>query len=46
MVANVLVIPISMMALELTFSVEGRVIDTFRTSLYPSIVEALICGGD
>lgn len=43
--ADVLIIPI-FVDLESTFNVEGRVIDSFRTSLHSSIVEALICDGD
>lgn len=46
MAADVLAIPISTVASESTFSVGGRVIDSFRASLSSSTVEALICGGD
>ena len=43
---NVLVIPITAMASEATFSVRGRVIDPYRSSLAPEIVQMLICTGD
>ena len=31
---------------ESTFSTGGRVLDSFRTSLTPKMVEALVCGQD
>nr|GEV30702.1 zinc finger BED domain-containing protein RICESLEEPER 2-like [Tanacetum cinerariifolium] len=43
---DILVIPISTMASESTFSTGGRVLDSFRTSLTPQIVEALKCCQD
>ena len=46
MARDILSIPISMVALESTFSVRGRVIDQFRSSLMPNVVEALVCTRD
>nr|XP_012575278.1 zinc finger BED domain-containing protein RICESLEEPER 2-like [Cicer arietinum] len=46
MAADVLVIPISIVASESTFSAGGRVIDEFRFKLNEESVEALICGRD
>ncbi|XP_057954073.1 zinc finger BED domain-containing protein RICESLEEPER 1-like [Malania oleifera] len=43
---DVLAIPIATIAFESTFSTEGRFLDSFRTSLTPKIVEALICSQD
>ncbi|XP_058727445.1 zinc finger BED domain-containing protein RICESLEEPER 1-like [Vicia villosa] len=46
MAADILVIPISTVTSESTFSAGGRVIDEFRSKLNEESVEALICGGD
>ena len=46
MARDILSIPISMVALESTFSVRGRVIDQFKSALKPDVVEALVCTRD
>ena len=44
--ANVLPVPITIVASEATFSVGGRVIDPYWSSLAPKTVQMLICTGD
>ncbi|CAH1430957.1 unnamed protein product [Lactuca virosa] len=46
MARDILAIPISTVASESAFSTGGRVLDSFRTSLTPRMVEALICAQD
>ncbi|GJW85388.1 zinc finger BED domain-containing protein RICESLEEPER 2-like protein [Tanacetum coccineum] len=46
MAAHILAILVTTVASEATFSAGGRVIDTYRASLKPETVQALICGGD
>ncbi|XP_039011378.1 zinc finger BED domain-containing protein RICESLEEPER 1-like [Hibiscus syriacus] len=43
MARDILAIPVSTMASEYAFSTEGRVLDSFQSSLTPKIVECLIC---
>ncbi|XP_031097181.1 zinc finger BED domain-containing protein RICESLEEPER 2-like [Ipomoea triloba] len=43
---DVLAIPISTVASESAFSTSGRVLDPFKSSLTPKIVEALVCTQD
>nr|DAD24335.1 TPA_asm: hypothetical protein HUJ06_025799 [Nelumbo nucifera] len=43
---DVLAMPISTVASESAFSTSGRLLDPFRSSLSPKMVEALICGQD
>ncbi|CAN1278856.1 Zinc finger BED domain-containing protein RICESLEEPER 2 [Linum perenne] len=46
MARDVLVVPILIVSSESAFSTGGRVLDAFRSSLTPRIVEALICTQD
>ncbi|XP_052620804.1 zinc finger BED domain-containing protein RICESLEEPER 2-like [Lactuca sativa] len=46
MARDVFVIPVSTVASESVFSTSGRVLDPFRSSLTPKIVESLICTQD
>ncbi|XP_077237332.1 zinc finger BED domain-containing protein RICESLEEPER 1-like [Tasmannia lanceolata] len=43
---DVLAIPVSTVASESAFSTGGRILDQFRSSLTPKLVECLICGQD
>ncbi|CAN1338835.1 Zinc finger BED domain-containing protein RICESLEEPER 2 [Linum perenne] len=46
MARDVLAVPISTVSTEFAFSTAWRVLDAFRSSLTPRIVEALICTQD
>nr|XP_027096077.1 zinc finger BED domain-containing protein RICESLEEPER 1-like [Coffea arabica] len=46
MAADILVIPVSTVASEATFSAGTRVLDSYRASLAPETVEMLMCAGD
>ncbi|KAJ0915548.1 putative transcription factor/ chromatin remodeling BED-type(Zn) family [Helianthus annuus] len=46
MARDILAIPVSTVASESAFSTGGRVLDSFRTSLTPRMVEALVCAQD
>ncbi|XP_049378174.1 zinc finger BED domain-containing protein RICESLEEPER 2-like [Solanum stenotomum] len=43
MARNVLAIPISSVASECAFSTGGRILDSFRSSLTPKLVQTLVC---
>lgn len=43
---DIMAIPISTVASESVFSTSGRVLDAFRSSLTPPVVESLICTQD
>ncbi|KAH1072498.1 hypothetical protein J1N35_024826 [Gossypium stocksii] len=46
MARDVLSVPISTVSSESAFSTSGCVLDNFRSSLTPSMVEALVCTQD
>jgi hypothetical protein len=46
MARDVLAIPISTVASESAFSTGGRILDDFRSSLTPFMIEALVCSQD
>jgi hypothetical protein len=43
MVRNVLAVPVSTVASELAFSTGGRILDPFRSSLSPDMVQVIFC---
>ena len=43
---DILCVPVSTVASESAFSLGGRILDQFRSSLSPQIVEALVCTKD
>ena len=43
MAQDVLAIPVSSVASECAFSTGGRILDSFRSSLTPKLVQALVC---
>lgn len=46
MARDLLGVPISTVALESTFSTSGRILDAFRSSLTPRMVQAVVCAQD
>ena len=43
---DVLAVPVSTIASELVFSIRGRILDPFRSSLSPLMVQNLVCAQD
>ena len=43
---DVLAVPVSTIASELVFSIRGRILDPFRSSLSPFMVQNLVCAQD
>ena len=43
---DVLAVPVSIVAFELAFSTGGRILDPFRSSLSPLMVQNLVCAQD
>ena len=46
MACAILIVPMSTVALEASFSVDRRVLDCYHSSLRPDTVEALVCCRD
>ncbi|KAF5759945.1 putative HAT dimerization domain, ribonuclease H-like superfamily [Helianthus annuus] len=46
MARNIFSIPITTVASKSAFSVGGRILDDYRSSLTKDMVELLVCGGD
>lgn len=43
MAKDIFIIPITTIASELAFSVDGHILDNYRSSLSPKMLDALIC---